>query len=370
MITPLFIATALYAIVVFVLTIGAYRACYSPRREPRVARNYEPTVSVVVAARNEERHIAQALESILKSDYPQEKLEVIIIDDRSTDATPKIIKNFAARFPNLHPVTIEREDGKLRGKVNALAHGIPKAQGEIIMLTDADCTVSRSWIRETVKYFTSDVGIVAGLTLLNDRSWFAGMQALDWLYLLSVAASTINLRVPLTVIGNNLSFRKASYDATGGFENIPFSVTEDQALFKAIIHQTTWDYRFPLDGGCVVNSEPCTTWSELYRQKHRWGIGGLDIKPAGFFLMSVGFTLHALLLASPFYAPALFPVILALFVKFAADLVLLTPALRTYKKFKLLKYFLPFELYYIVYVVALPFALLFGGKVVWKGRRY
>jgi len=191
MILVLFGVTILYIAVLVWLRFGMRRERCRPRRLRLFSPGTEPLVSVVVAARNEEANLRQCLESILGNDYPKEKLEVVVVDDRSTDATPSIIADLTREHPNLRSLRIERDDGKLRGKTNALARGIPTARGEIIMLTDADCIVSRTWVRETAKYFTEDVGIVAGVTMLNDTSWFSGMQALDWMYLLSVAASTI-----------------------------------------------------------------------------------------------------------------------------------------------------------------------------------
>jgi len=370
MILVLFGVTILYIAVLVWLRFGMRRERCRPRRLRLFSPGTEPLVSVVVAARNEEANLRQCLESILGNDYPKEKLEVVVVDDRSTDATPSIIADLTREHPNLRSLRIERDDGKLRGKTNALARGIPTARGEIIMLTDADCIVSRTWVRETAKYFTEDVGIVAGVTMLNDTSWFSGMQALDWMYLLSVAASTIGLRIPLTVIGNNLSFRKAAYEQVGGYEAVPFSVTEDQALFRAIITKTSWDHRFPIDGGCGVTSDACSTFGELRRQKHRWGIGGKDIQFRGPLIMSVGVLEHLLLVLSPLYAPAVWPAFAALAVKCGGDAMFASRALREYGRVRLLRDLPLFELYFIIYTIVLPIAIIVDTKVVWKGRTY
>ena len=69
--------------------------------------------------------------------------------------------------------------GNMRGKANALAQGIRQSSGEILMFTDADCIVPPRWVRKTVQYFTDEVGIVGGFTLLKANRTFEGIQSLD-----------------------------------------------------------------------------------------------------------------------------------------------------------------------------------------------
>ena len=161
----------------------------------------------------------------------------------------------------------------MRGKTNALDQGIEKAKGEVILITDADCTVPPTWVEWTAKRYGSEVGIVGGLTLQRANNSFEGMQSLDWAFLLGLAAATMSLRIPLSTIGNNLSFRKSAYLGVGGYRTIPFSVTEDFMLFQAVVQTRKWEYICPIDPRVLVVSRPCTDWRELLRQKHRWGKG-------------------------------------------------------------------------------------------------
>jgi cellulose synthase/poly-beta-1,6-N-acetylglucosamine synthase-like glycosyltransferase len=361
----LLIFTILYAIQICIFALGAHRAHYA------CDLTYTPSVSVIIAARNEEANIRACLESVSKLTYPKELLEVIVVNDRSTDATQGIIEEFTTWHSFITLVNaVEDPNGKLKGKTNAIAQGVDVARGKIILFTDADCIVPERWVEETVKYYSEEnVGLVAGFTSLRATNIFEGIQALDWFVLFSIAAATIRLHFPVTAVGNNLSVRRKAYDAVGGYRTIPFSVTEDYALFNAITSPKSWKAKFPIDAGTLVHSLPCGSWAELFRQKKRWFTGGAEMNLKSIMLFATGFVFKALLSLNLVFS-GLTVVLIPLLVKCSADYLLVRPALSTFKKSNLLKYFLPFELYYICYVVLFPPLVLLNRNVKWKEREF
>jgi cellulose synthase/poly-beta-1,6-N-acetylglucosamine synthase-like glycosyltransferase len=329
-----------------------------------------PNVSVVVAARNEEENIERCLRSILQVDYPADKLEVIVADDGSTDRTPEIISKIKQEHNNLKVIRIKSQINNLKGKANALAQAIAQTNGEFIFLTDADCEVPRTWIKGMLRHFDEKTGVASGVTIIETGKIFYGMQSLDWAFLLSVAAAVGRLFKPVACIGNNMAFRKEAYIECGGYQNLKFSITEDFALFKAITENGKWGYAFPVDLETLVISKPVKTLKELYHQKKRWGTGGLDTGLLGIAVMSGGFIFHLLLILSPLLIEKISSLLISLALKFFIDGAFLFKTLRKFKKTSLLKYLPFFELYYIIYVVVLPFVVFFGGKTVWKDRKY
>jgi cellulose synthase/poly-beta-1,6-N-acetylglucosamine synthase-like glycosyltransferase len=301
-------------------------------------------------------------------DYPRDLLEIVVIDDRSTDRTLEICRGYADKHSFLNVLEAPASQ-ELRGKANAIDHGIGHSSGEIILMTDADCQVPPGWVKSTVEQYSPEVGIVGGMTLQKVKGTFSGMQSLDWAFLLGVASAAVNRRMPLSIIGNNLSFRRKAYEDVGGYKALKFSVTEDFSLFKAIVTSGKWDYLYPVSQDTIVATEPCETWGDLLHQKHRWGTGGLDMWLYGLFVMGVGFGAHlcsvlAILLGGVAAGGT------ALVVKVLADYLLLYNILRSIDRKELLRHFYAFELYYTLYVILLPFFILFGGKVSWKGRKY
>src|SRR5262249_33713215 len=152
----------------------------------------------------------------------REKLEAVIVNDGSTDRTREIAEEMARSHTWMKVISTHHGEGNLLGKTNAVSAGIDISRGEILMFTDADCTIPPEWVREAVKCFDEKAGIVGGFTILESHRTFEGMQALDWIFLFGVSSATAGWGIPLTAIGNNLSVRRSSYDATGGFRNIPF----------------------------------------------------------------------------------------------------------------------------------------------------
>jgi len=118
-------------------------------KDYNIAKRYDffPTVSVVVPAYNEEETIAGKLQNLLEIDYPVDKMEIIVVDDGSTDKTAGIVGLFMGKgIKLLH----QRER---MGKIHALNLAFSRAQGEILITTDADVRTSKSIIKETIPYF-------------------------------------------------------------------------------------------------------------------------------------------------------------------------------------------------------------------------
>lgn len=357
---PIFLILYLFQVAIMTFVV------WKPR--DTTAATASPLISIIIAARDEEQHIAACLDSVLHQSYSTERFEVIVINDHSSDKTETICQEFALNFSNFRYINA-REDDQLRGKTNALDQGIENARGDIILITDADCTVPPTWVEWTAKRYSESVGIVGGLTLQKASDWFEGMQSLDWAFILGLAATTMSLRIPLSTIGNNLSFRKSAYNDVGGYRKIPFSVTEDFMLFQAIVQTKKWDYICPVDPRVLVTSQPCPNWKDLLRQKQRWGNGGLDMRLSGLSFMVVTFGIDLLILLTPFLG-TLQDAAATLMMKMAVDFLFLYVLLGKQGHRRALRYFPWFEAYIILYVLMLPFVVFFGGRVVWKGRVY
>jgi cellulose synthase/poly-beta-1,6-N-acetylglucosamine synthase-like glycosyltransferase len=353
-----------------ILYVGEFLFLYlglDKARQGTKRTDYEPPVSIIVAARNEEEYLEQCIHSLVNIEYTANKLEIIVVNDRSSDRTLEIAERLSRQFPQLKVLSAIPAEGNLRGKANALSQGIAISHGEILMFTDADCTVPSTWVRETVSCFDETTGIVGGFTLLSASRPFEGMQTLDWIMLFGVASATAGWKIPLTAIGNNLSVRRSAYEQVGGFKNIPFSVTEDYALVQTILQKTAFTLRFPLNAATVVHSKPCRSWNQLYHQKQRWGVGGLDMVFRGLLIMAIGWLFKCFLIIGLFVVPFSLWLI-AMASKCLVDLLFLSKPLLNFGAKKYIKHFLFFEIYYCLYVIVLPFVAILSKKVVWKER--
>lgn len=336
---------------------------------PRLDEKQLPIISIIVAARNEEENILSCLESLDNLIYPENKIDIIIVDDASDDNTLNIVSNFIHGKMKFRVIYMqENTDAILKGKVRAMAEGIKLASGEIILTTDADCVVNPLWAKTIASYYSEEVGVVNGFTSQTANDIFSGIQAIDFIYLLFIASGAINLGKPVSCIGNNMSFRKKAYEETGGFENLQFSVTEDFLLLNSIQKIGKYKVIYPLSKDSLVISKPSSSLKELFNQKKRWAVGGIDTPALGIGLMLSSFLTNLFLLLTPFFFSAVW--LYLLIFKVAIDFFVLVPVHQRLGLQKNLKYFLMFEIYYIIYVVLLPFVVLFSKKVKWKDRVY
>ena len=136
----------------------------------------QPEVTVLVAARNEAENLPACLEHLAVQDYPGDKLQILILNDRSTDRTGEIARAFAARFKFMEVININHDKPGLMGKMNVIAQGMDYARGDIILITDADCEPSPAWISDMTSYFTEETAMVGGLTLLSGTDIFGKIQ--------------------------------------------------------------------------------------------------------------------------------------------------------------------------------------------------
>jgi cellulose synthase/poly-beta-1,6-N-acetylglucosamine synthase-like glycosyltransferase len=357
------ISIILYILITILINVGLNKSLKT--------NNHKPAVSILIAARNEEKNLTECLSSIENLKYPKDKLEVLVINDRSNDKTEEIANSFCNKNTFFSLLNIKKSKDGLFSKMNALAQGIEQTSGEIILITDADCEVPENWVSEFVKYFVADVGMCGGLTLLskkhNSENFFTRLQALDWIYLQAVASGNCQLGLPVSILGNNFAFRRKAYVDVGGFKTLGFSLTEDMLLLQAIYKTKRWKIVYPLNNKNKIYSKPSETIKNFYQQRKRWVLGGKTTHWWAYFISTVSLFTHIitiLLFAAGFWIKGILIAVTILI----ADLTILVRILNRIKRFDLFKYILAFKLFYTIYSILFSIVLLVSKKVEWKGN--
>jgi cellulose synthase/poly-beta-1,6-N-acetylglucosamine synthase-like glycosyltransferase len=340
----------------------------------KISKRIRPvSVSIIIAARNEEENLEECLHAIENLKNTQDEIDILIVNDRSEDRTLEIAENFCTRHSNFNLLNITTEKYCLSGKMNALAQGIEKTSGEIIFITDADCQVPPHWVNEMLKYFDSEVGMCGGLTLLSkkDRTegFFTNLQTLDWIFLQAAASGSCHLGMPVSILGNNFAFRRKAYEEIGGFIQSGFSVTEDMLLLQAIYRTANWKIVYPLNKFTTIYSKPVKTVREFYRQRKRWVLGGKNTHWWAYLISLVSLITHLLILALILSSSWYFALI-SFILTMIADVSLYGRILKRINRSDLYKVSLPFKLYYIFYTIIFSFILLIGRSVHWKNATY
>ncbi len=336
-------------------------------------KSVEPVLaSVIIAGRNEAPHWPACLDALANLDYPTDKLEIILVDDASRDHSLSLLRAFAQQRPFVRVISLSVEAKELAGKAGAVLPAIESSKGEIIFVTDADCQVPQNWILSHLSFFTDEVGLVGGLTLLDQPRHkygaFQRIQSLDWLFLLSVAFAAGRIGRPLSWMGNNMAFRRTAYHAVGGYRSLASHLIEDFSLMDAMVRQTPWRVVLHTQASAMVLSCAEKTVTGLYRQRRRWALGVRPVRLLGKGLLSVFYISHMLvwlaLVCSQTTGWLLFIVILA------TDAAILITAAGPINRHDLLKWLPSLQLYYFLAILLLPPILLFDKKIIWKDKVY
>ena len=327
-----------------------------------------PLISILVAVRNESKHIIRCLDALNKLDYPKEKIQFLIGEDQSEDNTAELITAFITDKPSFKMVPITSTLGKAKGKANVLAHLAHLANGDIYLITDADVAVHENWAREMVSFFSNNIGIVSGTTIVEDNGTRMGrMQEIDWMYFMGLLRSFGYYGLKCTAVGNNMAITKDAYWSTGGYEQIDFSVTEDFKLFKEV-RARGFDTINIMNKNVINRSAPVDDFQLLMHQRKRWLVGAREL-PFYWWLIFGIFGLFG-------------PAIIVLFIySLKLGLIfygikLLLQSLSVYllkSKIDLRKnfdYLLPYEVYSICVAVCTQVFYFLPFNFKWKNRTY
>ena len=128
-----------------------------------------PFVSVVIAAKNEEDNLSHLIDDLIKQEYPLNKFEIIIVNDRSSDSTSDILKKTSENYSFIKTIKIEKKSETMTPKKFAISQGIKMAKGEVIIATDADCRVGKFWIASMTYSLINKNGIIIGYSEIKEN---------------------------------------------------------------------------------------------------------------------------------------------------------------------------------------------------------
>ncbi|WP_190815823.1 bifunctional polysaccharide deacetylase/glycosyltransferase family 2 protein [Saccharopolyspora pogona] len=238
----------------------------------RRSRRWEPPwqisqrVGVIVPAYNEEAGIANTVRSILASDHP---VEVIVIDDGSTDRTVEVVQQLQERFPRIRLIRQENA-----GKSAALNTGLAAANSELVVMVDGDTALEPDAVGRLVAHFTNpDIGAVSGNVKVGNRRSLLGR----WQHIEYVIGFNLDRRVydvlhcTPTVPGALGAFRRSAILDIGGVSDD--TLAEDTDLTMAL-ERDGW--RVAYEEHAISWTEAPATYGQLWKQRYRWCYGTLQ----------------------------------------------------------------------------------------------
>jgi biofilm PGA synthesis N-glycosyltransferase PgaC len=284
---------SLYAVFVCLLIVGWNKAMSFV---PGTDQEFDPFVSIIIAARNESQRISPLLKDL--SAQRKANFEVIVVDDRSEDDTFAIVNNFTA---NDHRFKVLGNKGI--GKKEAITTGIEFAAGSIIVTTDADCRVGPSWAYNMCRPFTDQkIMMVFGSVKMQGKSFFDQLQAQEFVSLIGSAAATAGLGKPVLCNGANLSFRRSAFLEVEGYHgNFDVASGDDEFLMRKIVAKYPKPVCFSSDSHTVVRTSTSSSVDQFVHQRLRWASKWgkhTDMTSRGIALFVFAFQLSTLILIS------------------------------------------------------------------------
>lgn len=361
-----------YTIVILIL----FRGLCSLRTYNECGRH---TFSIVIAARNEESNIRKCLDTVLNQSIDRSVYEVILVDDRSGDATLSIAQEYALQYSNLKVLHVESVPDGISPKKHAVSQGIACAQNEIVAFTDADCEVTPDWLSMISRTFSDTTGLVQGITSysyidgMNKIFW--GIQSIDFLSHGVVAASAIGAGIPLNSNANNFAFRRSVFNEVGGYCGEKGRVVsgDDDLLMQKIWESKKWKIRFMIDEAGSVSTLPTKTVMGVFEQRKRWGSKTIHYNARHVVMLSGIFLFYlsiiAAFIAAIFSFSAFFTACGLIFIKMTGELMLLIPGTRIFKQKVLRKYIITASLIQLPLVISAVFSGVLG-KFNWKDQSF
>lgn len=345
---------------------------FVPGSEPIQALN-QPLISIIIPARNEEKNIAALLQSIQQQTYPAENFEVIVVDDFSTDNTVYTV----AKFPFVKLISLQNVAGIQQinsYKKKAIETGITQCRGELIVTTDADCTVPEKWLETIAAFYAQHQPefMVLPVAINCSNRFIEIFQALDFMSMQGITATMVYHMCN----GANLAYTKKAFLEVNGFSGIDHIASgDDMLLMQKITTRFPGKIKYIKSKDVIVQTAPVKTVKEFFQQRIRWASKTGDYRDKWIFL--------TLLLVYVFNAALLIFAIAALVtgktdffiywlliiaVKTIVELIFLFPVARFFDKQKLLWCFPIAQPLHILYIVIAGWLGKFG-TYKWKDRR-
>lgn len=251
-----------------------YLQATKKRKEAKLPETYQPKVSVIVPAWNEEVGVLKTVSSLVGNGYAN--LEVIVVNDGSTDNTEKIVREFIAKFQKLNPKQkdmiryLSQPNG---GKGKALNNGILHAEGEIILTMDADSAIEKGGLAKLVAYYKDPeiMCVVGNVRVGNTKTVIGLMQHLEYYFGFYFKRAYAIMGAEYIFGGACASFRKQVFDTIGLFDTE--NKTED---IEMSMRCRFAGYKCTYAEDVLTYTEGASTVMGLINQRIRWKKGRFD----------------------------------------------------------------------------------------------
>lgn len=269
--SSIFLVLGFMAIYALLLNMAQYHQKRTQKRYPSKTDNdFEPFVSILIPAHNEESVIADTISNILALDY--DKYEIIVINDRSTDDTAIELEKLARKYPDKFRY-FSRDKDAFPGKSAVLNEALAISKGDVICVFDADARVKPDFLKKLLPYLADqDVGAVQSRKVISNKdiNFLTRCQNNEYALDTHFQRGRDSIQGAVELRGNGQLIKKEALIDVGGWNN--FTITDDLDL-STRLHLKNWDIRLCFD--TEVYEEGVLSFYPLLKQRRRWMEGSI-----------------------------------------------------------------------------------------------
>jgi len=383
-----FLLITIFILLPYVVLIMNYRKSWIGMKDfihhKPLNENNLPFISIIIAARNEENNIWNCIQSLINQTYPQNKFEIIVTNDHSTDNTVPIINSFQKE--NIRVINlIDFTENKILNsyKKKSIETALQFAKGALIVTTDADCTAPSKWLETLASFYIKKRPVFIALPVLFNRplpedsffkKFFKNFQSLDFMTLQGITGASVYNKFHSMCNGANLAYKKEVFYEVGGFEGIDNIASGDDMLLMHKIQKVHPDkIMFLKSPDVIILTQPAETLKDFMNQRIRWASKAdkyTDKKITGVLLLVylLNAWIFILVISSFFFIKAFYLFLFSVAIKTIVELIFLYPVAKFFNKRKLLWWFVPAQPLHILYTLLAGWLGMFGSYH-WKGRK-
>ncbi|HUS86427.1 MAG TPA: glycosyltransferase [Bacteroidales bacterium] len=322
---------------------------------------HQTRISVVISAHNEMVNLPVLLNDLTSVDYPRELLEIIFIDDNSTDSTYEILRSASDKSDIIKVLT-----NKSSGKKEALMTAFEQVTGDLIITTDADCRIGRDWIKLYADFYNINrCDLIIGPVDLTVSPGISGKFChLEFLSLQAVTAGAAAAGHPVMCNGANLGFRP---DITDNWVNSinPEIASGDDMFLLQYAKRSGRKILYLNNDKAIVETRCPGSLSSFIRQRSRWAGKNIRFRDREIYFTAAitlftNLLLSVMIVLSIINPQFILPAISIYLCKSLPDFLLLSEIGSRRGKRNLLLYFVPLQIIYPFYIVITSVIGIFG----------
>ena len=364
------LVTVIYCLSIFWIIVGFLKLS---KANNNLVEVFDPLkITVIIPVRNEEANIQDCLKSLeQQKGFPKEDVEVLIINDHSTDNSEVIITSIIEKSSlNVKLISLIDESTKKE----ALKLGIKNANNTIIATTDADCILPEYWLMSISNQLTENTDMLLGpITFRPSPGFLAGFQTLDMFALQGITFGALGHHQPILNNAANLSYKKSVYSAVGGFDDFETPSGDDVFLLEKFEAEGK-KINGLLSENFVVETKTEKTLIDFLNQRLRWSSKSKFYTNKKLLFFSSIILFQNLMLFFIYFGLLLvenyrYSFGILLLSKWLIDFILLFLVADFFKRRSMMLYFIPVQIIYPIYIVLIWIGSL-TMKFEWKERKY